>query len=125
MEQISELRLSLPDRFSIYSGDDSLTLPILALGGKGVISVASHLVGKRMQEMIKAFTSGDVNQAKNIHLGLYPFLKGIFITTNPIPIKCALNMAGWQVGAPRLPLIETNQQEKEFIRGLMESMGLL
>lgn len=125
MDQISELRMSLPDRFSIYSGDDSLTLPILSLGGKGVISVASHLVGERMQEMVNAFISGNVTLAKNIHLGLYPFFKGIFITTNPVPIKCALNMAGWPVGAPRLPLVETNQQEKEFIRGLMDSMELL
>ncbi len=125
MDQISELRMSLPDRFSIYSGDDSLTLPILSLGGKGVISVASHLVGERMQEMVNAFISGNVTLAKNIHLELYPFFKGIFITTNPVPIKCALNMAGWPVGAPRLPLVETNQQEKEFIRGLMDSMELL
>ncbi len=125
MDQISELRMSLPDRFSIYSGDDSLTLPILSLGGKGVISVASHLVGERMQEMVNAFISGNVTLAKNIHLGLYPFFKCIFITTNPVPIKCALNMAGWPVGAPRLPLVETNQQEKEFIRGLMDSMELL
>ncbi|OQA10778.1 MAG: 4-hydroxy-tetrahydrodipicolinate synthase [Firmicutes bacterium ADurb.Bin373] len=75
--------------------------------------------------MVNAFISGNVTLAKNIHLGLYPFFKCIFITTNPVPIKCALNMAGWPVGAPRLPLVETNQQEKEFIRGLMDSMELL
>ncbi|NLB17593.1 MAG: 4-hydroxy-tetrahydrodipicolinate synthase, partial [Syntrophomonadaceae bacterium] len=89
------------------------------------ISVASHLVGERMQDMVNAFTSGNVILARNIHLELYPFFKGIFITTNPVPIKCALDMAGWSVGAPRLPLVETNQQEKEFIRKLMESMRLL
>lgn len=125
MDQISELRLSLPDSFAIYSGDDSLTLPILTLGGKGVISVASHFVGERMQDMINAFASGNVTLAKNIHLELYPFFKGIFITTNPVPVKCALGMAGWQVGAPRLPLVEANEQEKESIRRLMEVMGLL
>lgn len=125
MDQISELRLSLPDNFAIYSGDDSLTLPILTLGGKGVISVASHFVGERMQDMINAFASGNVTLAKNIHLELYPFFKGIFITTNPVPVKCALGMAGWQVGAPRLPLVEANEQEKESIRRLMEVMGLL
>lgn len=125
MDQISEIRMSLPDNFSIYSGDDSLTLPILALGGKGVISVASHLVGERMQDMVNAFTSGNVTLAKNIHLELYPFFRGIFITTNPVPIKCALSMAGWQVGGPRLPLVEVAQPEKESIRRLMEGMRLL
>ncbi len=124
-DQISELRLSLPDSFSIYSGDDSLTLPILMLGGKGVISVASHLVGEHMQEMVKAFISGKVTLAKDIHLELYPLFKGIFITTNPVPIKCALNMAGWPVGAPRLPLVAATKEEKESIRGLMEGMKLL
>lgn len=125
MDQISELRLSLPDSFAIYSGDDSLTLPILTLGGKGVISVASHLAGERMQDMVNAFAAGNVTLAKNIHLELYPFFRGIFITTNPVPIKCALGMAGWQVGAPRLPLVEANEQEKESLRRLMEGMGLL
>lgn len=125
MDQISELRLSIPDSFAIYSGDDSLTLPILTLGGKGVISVASHLAGERMQDMVNAFAAGNVTLAKNIHLELYPFFRGIFITTNPVPIKCALGMAGWQVGAPRLPLVEANEQEKESLRRLMEGMGLL
>lgn len=125
MDQISELRMSIPDSFAIYSGDDSLTLPILTLGGKGVISVASHLVGERMQDMVNAFASGNITLAKNIHLELYPFFKGIFIATNPVPIKCALGMAGWQVGSPRLPLVEANEQENESIRRLMEDMGLL
>jgi 4-hydroxy-tetrahydrodipicolinate synthase len=125
MDQVSELRLSVPDNFAIYSGDDSLTLPILTLGGKGVISVSSHLVGERMQEMIKAFTSGSVKIARDMHLELYPILKGLFITTNPVPIKCALELAGWQVGMPRLPLVEATQPEKEYIRNLMLSMRLL
>lgn len=125
MDQISELSLSLPDNFAIYSGDDSLTLPIVTLGGKGVISVASHLIGERMQDMINAFSSGNVTLATDIHLELFPFFRGIFITTNPVPIKCALNMAGWQVGAPRLPLVEATQAEKESIRRLMEGMRLL
>jgi 4-hydroxy-tetrahydrodipicolinate synthase len=125
MDQVSELRLSVPDNFAIYSGDDSLTLPILTLGGKGVISVSSHLVGERMQEMIKAFTSGSIKIARDIHLELYPILKGLFITTNPVPIKCALGLAGWQVGMPRLPLVEATQPEKEYIRNLMISMRLL
>jgi 4-hydroxy-tetrahydrodipicolinate synthase len=125
MDQVSELRRLLPDDFAIYSGDDSLILPVLALGGKGVISVASHLVGNRIQEMIEAFISGNTTLATEIHLELFPFLKGIFITANPVPIKCALNLAGWQVGGPRLPLVEATESEKEYIRSLMEGMRLL
>jgi 4-hydroxy-tetrahydrodipicolinate synthase len=125
MDQISELRRLMPDDFTIYSGDDSLLLPILALGGKGVISVASHLVGERMQEMIDAFHSGNTTLAADIHLELYPLLKGMFVTVNPVPIKCALNLTGWLVGRPRLPLVEATEDEKEYIRSLLKGLHLL
>ncbi len=125
MDQISELRRLIPDDFTIYSGDDSLLLPILALGGKGVISVASHLVGERMQEMIDAFHSGNTTLAADIHLELYPLLKGMFVTVNPVPIKCALNLTGWLVGRPRLPLVEATEDEKEYIRSLLKGLHLL
>lgn len=125
MDQFSELRMSLPDNFAIYSGDDSLTLPVLALGGKGVISVVSHLVGERLQEMINAFTSGNTTLATEIHLKLFPLFKGMFITTNPVPVKTALNLQGWQVGAPRPPLVEATATEKESIKNMLESMKLI
>jgi 4-hydroxy-tetrahydrodipicolinate synthase len=125
MDQISELRRLMPKEFAIYSGDDSLLLPILALGGKGVISVASHLAGARMQEMIDAFNSGKNTLAAEIHLELYPFLKGMFVTVNPVPIKCALNLTGWLVGRPRLPLVEATENEKEYIRSLLKGLKLL
>ncbi len=120
MDQVSELTLLLPDHFSIYSGDDSLTLPILALGGKGVISVASHLAGERMQDMVNAFTSGNITLATEIHLELFSLFKGIFITTNPVPIKYALTLTGWQVGPPRLPLVEASDAEKKSLKALLE-----
>lgn len=125
MDQISELRRLMPEDFAIYSGDDSLLLPILALGGKGVISVASHLAGERMQEMIDAFHSGNTTLAANIHLELYPLLKGMFVTVNPVPIKCALNLTGWLVGRPRLPLVEATENEKECISSLLKGLQLL
>ncbi|MDK2889116.1 MAG: 4-hydroxy-tetrahydrodipicolinate synthase [Thermoanaerobacter sp.] len=125
LDQVSELRRLLPDHFAIYSGDDSLTLPILALGGKGVISVVSHLAGRRIQDMINAFTSGNTTLAAEIHLELFPLFKGMFITTNPVPVKAALNLLGWQVGAPRLPLVEATPAEKESIKNLLESMKLV
>jgi len=125
LDQVSELRRSLPDHFAIYSGDDSLTLPILSLGGRGVISVASHIIGQRIQEMVNAFTSGNVTMATKIHCSIYPVFKGMFITTNPVPVKTALNMLGWQVGAPRLPLVDASPDEKEMIKKMLSEANLL
>ncbi len=125
MDQISELRRLLPDNFAVYSGDDSLTLPVLALGGKGVVSVVSHLVGDRIKEMINAFISGNTTLAMEIHLELFPLFKGMFITSNPVPVKTALNLKGWQVGTTRLPLVEAAEAEKELIKNLLEGMKLL
>lgn len=125
MDQVSELRRLLPDGFAIYSGDDSLTLPMLSLGAKGVVSVASHLVGQRIKEMINAFMAGNVTLATQIHLELYPVFKGLFITTNPVPVKAALNMLGHQVGPPRLPLVEASAQEKENIKKMLAEAKLL
>jgi len=125
LDQASELRRSLPDHFAIYSGDDSLTLPILSLGGRGVISVASHIIGQRIQEMVNAFTSGNVTMATKIHCSIYPVFKGMFITTNPVPVKTALNMLGWQVGAPRLPLVDASPDEKEMIKKMLSDANLL
>jgi len=125
MDQISELKRLLPDYFTVYSGDDSLTLPILALGGKGVVSVASHLVGEHIQGMINAYTSGNTTLAVEIHTKLFPIFKGLFITTNPVPVKAALNLLGWEVGAPRLPLVGATAVEKESIRKVMKEMKLM
>ncbi len=125
LDQVSELRRSLPDHFAIYSGDDSLTLPILSLGGRGVISVASHIIGQRIQEMVNAYTSGNITMATKIHCSLFPIFKGMFITTNPVPVKTALNMLGWQVGAPRLPLVDASPDEKDVIKKLLFDAKLL
>ncbi|MGB9904703.1 MAG: 4-hydroxy-tetrahydrodipicolinate synthase [Desulfotomaculales bacterium] len=125
MDQVSELRRLLPDGFAIYSGDDSLTLPMLSLGAKGVVSVASHIVGQRIKEMINAFMAGNVTLATQIHLELYPVFKGLFITSNPVPVKAALNMLGHQVGPPRLPLVEATAAEKESIKKMLAEAKLL
>jgi len=125
LDQVSELRRNLPDHFVIYSGDDSLTLPILALGGKGIVSVASHIIGPQLQEMINAFNSGNVTIAAKIHGSLFPVFKTLFITSNPVPLKAALNMLGWQVGGPRLPLVEATQAEKDFIKKTLSEAKLV
>lgn len=125
MDQVSELRRILPDEFAIYSGDDALTLPILAVGGKGVVSVVAHVAGTRMQEMINAYASGNVTLAAKIHKELFPVIKAMFITTNPVPVKAALNLRGMNVGAPRLPLVEATPEEKEKLSQILRDAGLL
>lgn len=120
LKQISEIRrLTSPD-FSIYSGDDSLTLPILAVGGTGVVSVASHVAGKMIKEMIQVFKSGDVTKATNLHLKLMPLFHGIALTTNPIPIKMLVNRQGFAAGPVRLPLIEMTNREKDTLLRLLD-----
>ena len=119
LDQVSELRCLLPDNFEIYSGDDSLTLPIMALGGKGVISVASHVIGLRIQEMVSAYTKGNVSLAMRLHKELFPIFKGMFIDTNPVPVKTALNLLGVNVGGVRLPLTEMDDEKKEKLRTLL------
>jgi len=125
LDQVSELISLLPADFAVYSGDDSLTLPMLSLGAKGVISVASHVAGKMLQEMIRAFLAGEITKASRLHIQLYPLFKVLFITTNPVPVKAALNMIGLKAGPPRLPLVEASDQEKEAIKKVLQQLALL
>ena len=106
IEQACKIRCLTPANFAIYSGEDALTLPMLTVGSSGVVSVASHLVGKEMQIMIEAFFTGDNQQATKIQLKLLPLFQSLFMTTNPIPVKTALNLQGWQMGQLRTPLCE-------------------
>lgn len=125
LEQVSEIIRITPDNFLVYSGDDSLTLPVLAVGGVGIVSVAAHVVGNRMKEMVKAFVDGDTNKAKMIHLELLPFFKAIFITTNPIPIKTAVNILGLEAGPFRLPMVEAMPSEVDQLKKVMREIGAL
>ena len=104
-EEVSQLRQACGHRLAIYSGDDALTLPMLSVGAVGVVSVASHVVGRRLHNMIEAYLAGRNAVALAHHEQLLPLFKALFSTTNPIPIKAALELSGWPVGAPRLPLI--------------------
>jgi 4-hydroxy-tetrahydrodipicolinate synthase len=122
MDQISELKRILPAEFSIYSGDDSLTLPMLALGCSGVVSVSSHVAGDQMKQMIDAWFSEDRETALSIHLKLMPLFKAIFISPNPVPIKYLLNQMGVKVGRVRLPLVESTPKEKAFLTEIMENL---
>ncbi|MBP0018636.1 MAG: 4-hydroxy-tetrahydrodipicolinate synthase [Cyanobacteria bacterium SBLK] len=125
LDTVSQIRASTPTDFAIYSGDDSLTLPLLAVGGNGVVSVASHLVGNTLQEAISSCEKGDLQTATTIHLKLFPLFKALFYTTNPIPIKTALNLQGWDVGGVRLPLGKMPAELEAKLKVVLEELELL
>jgi 4-hydroxy-tetrahydrodipicolinate synthase len=125
LDQVAAVRKATPKDFLIYSGDDNLTYPILERGGIGVISVASHVAGREIKKMVTLFLEGKKEEAKAIHDKLMPLFEAIFVTTNPIPIKAALEMVGFPVGGLRLPLIEANQKEKEVVRKALKDLGLV
>ena len=106
LNQAAEMVRVLPKDFLVYSGDDSMTLPMLSVGAVGIVSVASHLVGRRIASMINDYLQGAVEKATRAHNELLPLFKALFLTTNPIMVKAALNLLGVNVGSTRLPLVE-------------------
>ena len=125
LEQACKIRCLTPNKFAIYSGEDALTLPMLSIGSSGVVSVASHLVGKQMQSMIAAFAAGNNDEATKIQLQLFPLFQALFIATNPIPIKTALKLQGWQVGELRTPLCELQLDLLEKFRIVLQELSLI
>lgn len=125
LEQISQIINETPEGFSVYSGDDSMTLPLMSIGGYGVVSVAGHIIGEKIKDMIDAFASGNVGQAAALHRQLMPIFKGMFISTNPIPVKTSLNLLGKNVGTVRLPLIEMTVEQQESLKAILKNAGLL
>ncbi|MEM8777832.1 MAG: 4-hydroxy-tetrahydrodipicolinate synthase [Cyanobacteria bacterium P01_G01_bin.49] len=125
LEQTCNIRRMTDSSFSIYAGDDFLTLPLLTVGGMGVVSVASHLVGTEIKGMIQAFDQGKGAIATEINLKLFPLFKVLFCTTNPIPIKAALNLQGWKVGSVRLPLIKIPTELEQKIKSVLQQLSLL
>lgn len=124
LDQVSLLKTMVPEDFLIYSGDDSLTLPILAVGGAGVVSVVSHLVGREIKAMIDAFLQGRTEDALEIHLKLIPLFKAMFLTTNPVPVKRALEYVGFETGPLRLPLVDLTEAEAQRIKDVLFKLGL-
>lgn len=112
MDMITELKLCCPDDFTIYSGDDSLTLPMMSLGARGVVSVASHLFGSEVKSMIRNYKTGEFLAAVNMHKKLYPVFKKLFMAPNPVPVKAALAHKGLIEDYVRRPLVELTQIEK-------------
>jgi 4-hydroxy-tetrahydrodipicolinate synthase len=119
--QIAEIIEGTRKDFLVYSGNDSDTFPILALGGHGVVSIASHLVGIQIKDMIKKFLNGRSLEAAKMHRHLLPLVNVLFIISNPIPIKWALNYVGFSVGEPRLPLIEPDEKSADLIKATLKN----
>jgi 4-hydroxy-tetrahydrodipicolinate synthase len=122
LEQMTQIVRGAPEGFRLYSGDDGITLPVLSIGGYGVVSVASHLIGRRMKDLIDAYTSGRVAEAARINAECFPVFNGLFHcphpTPNPVAVKYALGLKGLPVGGVRLPLVEASEEEAAFLRRL-------
>ncbi|MEI7885310.1 MAG: 4-hydroxy-tetrahydrodipicolinate synthase [Clostridia bacterium] len=125
LEQATMIKKNAPATFLLYSGDDYMTLPLLSIGGEGIISVASHIVGKKIKEMIVCFKRGDHTRATELHLELSELFKQIFFVSNPVPIKYAVNKIGFAAGEHRAPIISLNQAEKEFMDGILKSYNII
>jgi len=119
--QIAEIIHRAKEDFLVYSGNDSDTFPILALGGYGVISVASNLVGIQIKDMMEKFLDGKPQEAAKIHRNLLPLINALFIVSNPMPVKWAMNYVGFPVGKPRLPLIEPDGKSADIIKATLKN----
>jgi 4-hydroxy-tetrahydrodipicolinate synthase len=122
---VSRLMAEAPPDFEVYSGDDWATFGYVCLGAVGIVSVASHLVGPQIHQMIELIQTGDVPAARKIHEALSPLFNALFITSNPIPLKAALEMLGLPAGVPRLPLVPATSEERDRVRRALEDAGLL
>jgi len=125
LTQIAQIIDGAPEGFEVLSGDDEMTLPMMGLGGTGVISVLSHVAGVRFKEMIDALTAGDHTRALRIHLELLPLMKALFMTANPIMVKKGLALQGFDVGGVRLPLVNAAAEQTAELERVMRHVGVL
>ena len=125
LAQMMDVLEQLPKTFSVVSGDDNLTLPLMALGGRGVISVVSNLIPRKVSDMCAAASKGDFAAARRLHFEMLPLFKAAFIETNPVPIKAAMKMAGMAAGPVRLPLCELQPANFDKLAAVLQKMGVL
>ena len=126
LDQIGLICAEKPARLTVWSGDDSWTLPVMAVGGYGVICVVSHIAGRSMKRLIDAFVKGDNDTARKIHLGLLPVIKTLMTTeSNPVPIKSVLNALGFPAGPFRLPLVPLTDEQLKSVMGTVRDAGEL
>jgi 4-hydroxy-tetrahydrodipicolinate synthase len=124
-DRVSQLRAALGPGFGILSGDDALTLPFMAVGAQGVISVASNVIPRQVAQMVAAFAAGEAAAALKLHQTYYPLFKDLFIETNPIPVKAALAMLGQIEEEYRLPLVPMSAKNRAVLRATMKAVGVL
>lgn len=125
--QVAEIVGGTDEGFSVYSGDDAMCLPLLAVGGQGVVSVTAHLVGRDMQAMCRAFFAGQLDEAAQLNIKMLPIVRACFqpTTPSPAPLKAALQMLGLPAGSLRLPLVEANDKERSLVKTALANYGLL
>ena len=123
LNAMTKIIANTPNDFDLYSGDDGLTLPVLSIGGAGVVSVASHIIGNDIQQMIGYFNAGDINSAAQMHQKLLPVIEGLFMTPSPAPVKTALQIKGMSVGSVRLPLVPMNEVERNTLISLLNTLN--
>ncbi|RXZ76906.1 4-hydroxy-tetrahydrodipicolinate synthase [Paenibacillaceae bacterium] len=123
LDQITQIISKAPEGFRVYSGEDSAALPVLSIGGHGIVSVASHIIGSQMKQLIQAFLDGNHQEAARLHALCFPVFKGLFECPHPVPnpvaVKYALGLKGLPVGGVRLPLVAPTEAEEEFLRKLV------
>jgi 4-hydroxy-tetrahydrodipicolinate synthase len=119
LNAMTQIIAETAEDFALYSGDDGLTLPVLSIGGVGVVSVASHVIGKEMQQMVDAFLTGNLQEAAKLHQKLLPIIKGLFSAPSPAPVKTALQLVGIDVGSVRLPIVPLTEQERSVLANLL------
>ncbi|MBT2691502.1 4-hydroxy-tetrahydrodipicolinate synthase [Bacillus sp. ISL-55] len=120
LNAMTQIIANTPDDFLLYSGDDGLTLPVLAIGGTGIVSVASHVIGNEMQAMVDAYLSGRNADAAKLHQRLLPIMQGLFAAPSPSPVKTALQLKGLDVGSVRLPMVPLTEQERTAVAKLFQ-----
>jgi len=125
LDQMSRIRQLCPKAFELTSGDDSLTLPVLSIGGIGIISVAANIVPKDVADMVSAFEKGNIKKAQELHFKLLPLIKALFIETNPIPVKTAMGLLGMCEPDLRLPLVPMSADNLEKLKKALKDYGLL
>jgi 4-hydroxy-tetrahydrodipicolinate synthase len=124
LEQIAEIIAKTPESFRVYSGDDSATLPLMSLGGYGIVSVAAHLVGREIKQMVEAYVAGRNGEAAELHARLLPLFQACFVAPNPIPLKAGLKALGLPAGPVRLPLVDADEKISATITEAMRAFGL-
>ncbi len=125
LSQIANIRYLCGDALDLYSGNDDQTVPILSLGGKGVISVLSNVAPRQAHDMCQLYFDGKVQESADLQIKLLPLINALFSDVNPIPVKEAMNLLGWKAGAPRLPLIPLDGARKEILKKALQDAGLL